>query len=82
VCEDEDVELFVDVVERIVRPLPIVDPAVSAVIFLRYRFTEAVVQVLEKLSERAKVNLRFVFDLFIFSRFGFGISKNKTKRKT
>lgn len=64
VCEDEDVELFVDVVERIVRPLPIVDPAVSAVIFLRYRFTEAVVQVLEKLSERAKINLPFWFRYF------------------
>ena len=47
VGEDEDVELFVDVVPRIRRTLPVVDPAVSAVIFLRDRLSEAVVQVLE-----------------------------------
>jgi hypothetical protein len=47
VGKDEDVELLLDVVERVARLLPVVDPAVAAVILFRNRFAEAFVQVLE-----------------------------------
>ena len=47
VSEDEDVELLVDVMEGILGPLPIVNPAISPVILFRNRIPELLVQVLE-----------------------------------
>ena len=51
VSEDEDVELFENVVKRVFRFFPVVDPAVAAVILFRNRLSKVFIQVLEKLSE-------------------------------
>jgi len=47
VGEDEDVELLLDVVEGILRKLPIVNPAISSIILFRNWISELFVQVLE-----------------------------------
>ena len=47
VCKNEDIKLLQNVVKRIIRFLPVVNPTISAIIFFRDRITELFVQVLE-----------------------------------
>jgi hypothetical protein len=69
VGKDEDVELLLEVVERVARFLPVVDPAVAAVILFRDWFAEILIQVLEKLpAKRGYFFILFVGGMSAFLR--------------
>ncbi len=52
--KNEDVELFFQVVVGVFRFLPIVEPTISAVVFLGYRLPKIFVKIFQQFSENTK----------------------------